>query len=36
VKQELINLTALGVNTDGGSSSKRLSKGERKEDQEVA
>jgi regulator of protease activity HflC (stomatin/prohibitin superfamily) len=36
VKQELINLTALGGNSDSGSSSKRLPKGERKEDQEVA
>jgi regulator of protease activity HflC (stomatin/prohibitin superfamily) len=36
VKQELINLTALGGNTDSGSSTKSLSKGERKEDQEVA
>jgi regulator of protease activity HflC (stomatin/prohibitin superfamily) len=36
VKQELINLTALGGNTDSGTSNKRLSKGERKEDQEVA
>jgi regulator of protease activity HflC (stomatin/prohibitin superfamily) len=36
VKQELINLNALGGNTDSGSSNKRLSKGERKEEQEVA
>ena len=36
VKQELINLSALGGNSDSGSSSKRLPKGERKEDQEVA
>jgi regulator of protease activity HflC (stomatin/prohibitin superfamily) len=37
VKQELKNLTALGGNTDSsGSSNKRLSKGERNEDQEVA
>ena len=37
VKQELKNLTALGGNTDSsGSSNKRPSKGERKEDQEVA
>jgi regulator of protease activity HflC (stomatin/prohibitin superfamily) len=36
VKQELINLTALGGNTDSGSSNKRLLKGERKEEQEVA
>jgi regulator of protease activity HflC (stomatin/prohibitin superfamily) len=36
VKQELINLTALGGNTDSGSGNKRLSKGERKEDQELA
>jgi regulator of protease activity HflC (stomatin/prohibitin superfamily) len=37
VKQELKSLTALGGNTDSsGSSNKRLSKGERNEDQEVA
>jgi regulator of protease activity HflC (stomatin/prohibitin superfamily) len=36
VKQELINLTALGGNADSGSSNKRPSKGERKEEQEVA
>ena len=36
VKQELINLNALGGNTDSGSSNKLLSKGERKEEQEVA
>jgi hypothetical protein len=37
VKQELINLTALGGNTEnGGSSNKRPPKGERNEDQEVA
>jgi len=36
MRQELINLTALRGNTETGSSSRPLSKGERQEDQEVA
>ena len=36
VRKELINLTALRGNTETGSSSSPLSKGERQEDQEVA